>query len=62
MELNYLTPFIGGINYKAVTSSLSDEGSSLKVGSFLFGLPMSASAVSKSTFEIKDNENKNKIH
>ena len=35
-----------------MTSSLSGEGSLSKVGSFLFGSPVSVSAVSKPIFEI----------
>ena len=53
MPLNPPASFGGGIKYKAITSSLSGEGYSLKVGSFSFGSTVSASAVSKPTFEIK---------
>ena len=61
MSLNPPAPFGGGIDSKAVTSSLLGEGSSLKVGSFSFGSPVSASAVSKPIFVIKANEHKTKI-
>ena len=44
------------IKSKAVTSSLSSDGSSLKVGSFSFGSPLSVSAVSKPILEIKATE------
>ena len=43
-----------------MTSSLSGEGSSLKVCSFSFGSPVRASAVNKPIFEIKaTNDNTN---
>ena len=61
MSLNSPEPFGVGINSKAVTSFLSDEGSLLKVGSFLFGSPASASDVSKTIFDIKTTEYKTKI-
>ena len=44
-----------------MTSSLSGEGSSLKVGPFSFGSPVSASAVSKTLFYINANEDKKNI-
>ena len=50
MSLNSPEPFGGGINSKAVTSSLSGEGSLLRVGSFSFGSPVSASASSNPIF------------
>ena len=49
------------INYKAVNLSLSGEGSSLKVGYFSFGSPVSASAISKTIFDIDSTEDKNKV-
>ena len=64
MLLKALAPFEGGINSKALTSSLSGEGSLLKVGSFSFGSPVSASDVSNPIFEIKaikSTEDKTKI-
>ena len=61
MKLKDPAPFGGGIKSKAVTSALSGEVSSLKVGSFSFGLPVIASAVSKPVFEIKANEENTKI-
>ena len=45
-----------------MTSSLSGEGYSLKVGSFSFGSPAIASAVSNQIFGIKATEDKNKIY
>ena len=45
-----------------MTSLLSGEGYLLKVGSFLFGSPVSAFAVSKPIFEIKSTEDKNNIY
>ena len=62
ISLNTSAPFVVGIKSKAVTSSLSGEGSSLKVGSFSFGSPVSASAVIKPIFEIKDIGYKNNIY
>ena len=62
MPLKAPAPFGGGIKSKAVTSSLSGEGSSLKVGSFSFGSPVRASLVSKPTFENKATEDKTKIY
>ena len=62
MLLNAPSQFVGGIKSKAVTSSLSGAGSSLKVGYFSFGSPMSASAVSKPIFDIKSTEDNNKFH
>ena len=41
-----------------MASSLSGEGSYFNVGSFYFGSPVSASAVSKPIFEIKVTEDK----
>ena len=61
MSLKALEPFVGGIKFKTDTSSLSGYGSSLKAVFFLFGLPLSASAVSKPIFDIKATEDKNKI-
>ena len=55
------TPFGGGINSKAVTSSSSGEGYSSKVGSLSFSSPVSASAVSKKIFDIKATEDKTNI-
>ena len=43
------------------TTSLSGEGYLLKVGSFSFGSPVSASTVSKPIFEIKATEDKANI-
>ena len=43
-------PFGGGIKSKAVTSSLSGDGSSLKVVYVLFSSPVIASAVGKIIF------------
>ena len=54
--------FGGGINSKSMNSSLSGEVSLLKVGSFSFGSPVSASIVSEPSFGIKDTEDKNKVH
>ena len=45
-----------------MTSSLSSEGSSLKVGSLPFGSPVSFSSVSNSIFEINAPDDKNKIY
>ena len=45
-----------------MTLSLSGEGYSLKVGSFSFGSPVNASAVSKPIFYIKANEVKTNIY
>ena len=42
--------------------SLSGKGSLLKVGSFSFGSPVSASAVSKPIFETKANKYKTKTY
>ena len=50
MSLNAPALFGGGIDPKAVTSSLSGEGYPLEVGSFSFGSPVSASTVSKPIF------------
>ena len=61
MLLKALAPFEGGINSKALTSSLSGEGSLLKVGSFSFGSPVRASAVSKPIFDIKSTKDNTKI-
>ena len=44
------------------TSSLSGEGYLLKVGSFSFGSPVSASAVSKPIFEINATEDKTNFY
>ena len=44
-----------------MTSSLSGEGYLLKVGSFSFDSPVSASAVSKPIFDIKTTEDKTNI-
>ena len=55
-------PFGCGINPKDMTSSLTGEGYSLKVGSFSFGSPVSASAVSKPIFEIKATEENYNVH
>ena len=44
-----------------MTSSLSGEGSPLKVGSLLFDSPVSASAVSEPIFEMRDAEYNNKV-
>ena len=44
-----------------LTSSLPGESYLLKVGSFSFGSPVSASAVSKPIFEIKSTEDKTNI-
>ena len=54
-------PFGGGIKYKATNSSLSDEGSLLKVGSFSFCSTVSAYYVSKPMFDIKATEDKTNI-
>ena len=61
MSLNATASFGGGIKSKAVTSPLLGEGSSLRVSSLSFGLPVSASAVSKPVFYIKATEDKTKI-
>ena len=61
ISLNAPVPFGVGINSKAVTSLLSGEGSSLKLGSFLFGSPVSASDVSKKIFDINNTEDKTNI-
>ena len=61
MSLNSTAPFGVFINTKAVTSLLSGEVSSLKVVTFSFGLPLSASAVSKPIFYIKVTEDKTNI-
>ena len=61
MLLNLPAPFLGGIKSKDFTSSLPGEGYLLKVGSFSFVSPVSASAVSKPIFEIKSTEDKSKI-
>ena len=61
MALKYPENFGGEIKAKAVTSSLSGEGSSLEVGSFSVGSPVSASTVSKPTFDIKATEYKTNI-
>ena len=50
ISLNPSAPFGGGIKSKAVTFLLSGEGYLLKIGSLLFGSPVSASAVSKPMF------------
>ena len=44
-----------------MTSSLSGEGSPLKVGFLFFGSPVSASAVSEPIFEMKDAGYNNKV-
>ena len=61
MPLKPPAPVGGGIKSKALNSSLSGEGYSLKVGSFSFGSPVSTSAVSKPIFYIKATEDKTKI-
>ena len=61
MLLNAPAPFVGDIKYKAVTSSLSGEGSLLKVGSFSFFSPVSAPTFSKPIFDIKATDNKNNV-
>ena len=53
MLLKALAPFEGGIKSKAVTSSLSGEGSLLKLGSLSFGSPLSASDVGNPIFDIR---------
>ena len=53
MPLKAPEQFGDGIKSKAVSSSLSGEGYSLKVGSLSFGSTVSDSAVSKPIFEIK---------
>ena len=58
MSLNPPEPFEGGIESKAVTSSLLGEVSLLKVGYFSFVSPVSASTVSKPIFDIKATEEK----
>ena len=62
MSLKAPAPFGGEIKSKAVTSSLSGEGYSFKVGYFSFGSPVIASAVNKPIFEIKATEDKNNIY
>ena len=62
MPLKPPEPFVGGIKYKAFSSSLSGEGSLLKVGSYSFGSPVISSAVSKQIFEIKATDNKENFH
>ena len=62
MSLNQPALFGGGIRFKDVTSSLSDGSSSLKVVSYSFFSPVSASAISKPIFEIKSTEDKTKIY
>ena len=61
--MSLMTPslFRGGIKAKAVTLSLSGEGSSLKVGFLSFGSPVSASVVSNPIFEINATEDKTNI-
>ena len=44
------SPFLGGIKYKVVISSLSGESYSLKVSPFSFDLSVSTSAISKPIF------------
>ena len=61
MSLNFPEPFVCGINSKALTSSLSGDSSLLKLGSFSFGSPVSASTVSKPILEIEATEDNNKI-
>ena len=61
MSLNDPIPFGGGIKFKAVPSSLSGEGSLLKLCSFSFSSPVSASAISKPIFEINTTKDKNNI-
>ena len=62
MPLKVPAPFGGRIESKAVTSSISGEGSSLNVGSFSFGSPVRASAVSNPIFHIKATEDNTKIY
>ena len=62
MLLNFSETFGGGIKSKAVTSSLSGESYLLKVGSFSFVSPGSASSVSKPIFDIKSTKDKNKVY
>ena len=62
MSIKPSATFICGIKFKDVTSSLSGESFSMKVGSFSFGLPVSASAVSKPISEIKATEDDTNIN
>ena len=62
MALNPPAPFGGGINSKAVASSLLGEVSWLNVVSFSYFAPVSASDDSKPIFEIKATEDKTKIY
>ena len=60
MPLKALESFGGGIKYKAMTSSLSCEGSSLNVGFYSFGSLVSTSAVDEPIFYIKATEDMTK--
>ena len=61
MALMAQAPFGGGINTKAMTSSLSGEGSLLELVTFLVYSPVSASVVSYTIFDIKATEDKTNI-
>ena len=61
MALKSPEKFGGSIESKGLTSSLSVEGSSLKVGCFSFISPVSASDFSNPIFDIKATEDKTNI-
>ena len=61
MSLKATSKYGDWIKSKSMTSSLSGEGSPLKVGFLFFGSPVSASAVSEPIFEMKDAGYNNKV-